>query len=161
MTIKPLLDQYAAYDRWAQTRFVERLSREDDAVLDAPATSSFPSLRATLMHMRNAENTWRGRLIGEPTTWPAEASTDIATVLSHTQRFHDLVQSMQDDDLLRIMTYHDLRGNPHEQVAWQMIMHALNHNSYHRGQVVTQMRMLGLDEVPNTDLVAFQRTLPK
>jgi uncharacterized damage-inducible protein DinB len=161
MTIKPLLDQLAAYDLWANTRFIDRLSKENDAMLDAPVPSSFPSLRATLLHIRDAGNTWCGRLTGTPTTWPAEEARDIGSLLKYTVRLRDQVLGMDDAALLAVMNYTDLRGHPHAQPAWQMIMHALNHASYHRGQVVTMMRVLKLDEVPNSDLVRYQRSLPK
>ena len=54
-------------------------------------------------------------------------------------------------------TYRDLRGNAHRQSAWQMIMHCCNHSTQHRGQLITQMRQLGLEEIPATDLVRFWR----
>jgi uncharacterized damage-inducible protein DinB len=41
-----------------------------------------------------------------------------------------------------------------------MLMHAFNHASYHRGQAVTIMRQLSLEEIPALDLVVFQRSLP-
>ena len=45
MSANELIKHYADYDQWANTRLVERLQREADAVLDAPVKSSFPSLR--------------------------------------------------------------------------------------------------------------------
>jgi uncharacterized damage-inducible protein DinB len=159
MTIKPLLDQLAGYDLWANTRFIDRLSKENDAILDAAVPSSFPSLRATLLHIRDAHNTWCGRLTGTPTTWPAEAGQDIGSLLKYAVRLQDQVRGMDETTLLQVMHYHDLRGNAHVQPAWQMIMHAFNHGTYHRGQVVTMMRVLKLDDIPNTDLVRYQRSL--
>ena len=56
MNATELIAHYADYDQWANARLVERLMREPAAVLDAPVKSSFPSLRDTLMHIRNAEH---------------------------------------------------------------------------------------------------------
>lgn len=36
----------------------------------------------------------------------------------------------------------------------QIILHAINHTSYHRGQIVTMLRMLGV-QAPNTDLTHY------
>jgi uncharacterized damage-inducible protein DinB len=159
MDVKHLIDHYAAYDLWANTRLVERLSREPEAVLDAPVRSSFPSLRATLMHIRDAEHVWTCRINGVKHNWPAEADGSLGTLLKHNATLVDLVRHSDADALLRTCTYHDLKGNAHEQPAWQMLMHCFNHASYHRGQVVTIMRGLELVGIPALDLVVYQRTL--
>jgi len=159
MEVIPLIDQFSAYDLWANTRLVERLSREAEAVLDTPVKSSFPSLRATLLHIRDAEHVWLCRLQGTKHNWPAEPDMAIGTLLKHTVLLRDHVRSMDDHALERICTYHDLKGNTHVQPGWQLLMHCFNHSSYHRGQVVTLMRGLGLEEIPTLDLVVYQRSL--
>ena len=78
--------------------------------------------------------------------------------MARAARFRDHVITLPLDGLLRECAYKDLKGTPYVQQAWQMIMHCLNHSSYHRGQVVTQMRELGLEDIPRTDLIHFQRT---
>ncbi|MBK6627735.1 MAG: DinB family protein [Flavobacteriales bacterium] len=155
--LSTLIQQYAAYDHWASTAFVDRLKEEPDALLDRHAASSFPTLRGTLMHIRDAENAWFLRLTGATMRWPAEPTQELDTLMPHVERFTGYARSLDEEGLMATCRYHDLKGNPYAQPAWQMIMHALNHSSYHRGQVVTQMRALGLERIPRTDLVAFQR----
>ncbi len=159
MTITQLVHQYADYDRWANAQFIERLSAEPDAVLDAPVKSSFPSLRGTVLHLRDAINAWYRRLDGLPPQWPAEGGGDIGGLLWYGALFHAKVLAMEEAALIGPIRYTDLRGNQHEQPAWQIIMHACNHATYHRGQLVTIMRTLGLEGIPPTDLVKYQRTL--
>ena len=161
MGIKAILDHYADYDRWANARFVERLKGEAPAVLAAPAPGSFPSLRTTLLHIRDAENAWWGRLTGTPTVWPAEESLDITSLIRHAERFSALVHELEEAALMEERTYKDLKGNAHVQSAWQMVMHCLNHGTQHRGQLITQMRSLGLADIPANDLVVFQRSLDR
>lgn len=159
MSIKPLLDQLAGYDLWANTRFVERLQREPAEVLDRPVPNSFPSLRATLLHIRDAENAWSCRLTGARATWPAETDTSIESLLKYTVRLRDLVIGMDEAALVSERTYQDLRGNTHIQAVWPMLMHCFNHSTQHRGQLITMMRALGLEGIPANDLVVYQRTL--
>lgn len=154
-----ILHEYANYDRWANERFIERLAKEPDAVLDAQAPSSFPSLRKTLLHIRDAEAAWTSRIVGEPARWPAEESQDIRTLLTHGQRLNELVLGMDDAALQGERVYRDLKGNEHRGVVWRMLMHCFNHSTQHRGQLITQMRQLGLDGVPANDLIVFQRSL--
>lgn len=157
MHISTLIHHYAAYDLWASTRICERLSREPDSVLDAPVRSSFPSLRSTLMHVRNAEAAWFQRMSGIPQVWPAEASEELSTFLKHVNTMCDYARSLSADDLLANATYKDLKGNSHTSPRWQALMHCFNHGSYHRGQLVTMMRSLALEEIPAMDLIVFQR----
>jgi uncharacterized damage-inducible protein DinB len=154
-----LIHEYAAYGHWANARFVERLSREAAAVLDTTVASSFPSLRATLLHIRDAENAWTLRLLGEPSRWPADPSPDLATIMPFANRFKELVLSYSADDLLAEHAYKDLKGNTHASPAWRMIMHCINHGTQHRGQLITMMRGLGLGAIPANDLVVFQRSV--
>src|SRR5690606_37807539 len=77
MQLHELLAHYAGYDLWANHRFVERLEQETDELLDREVKSSFPSLRETVLHIRNAEHTWLCRIKGEAYQWPAEPETSI------------------------------------------------------------------------------------
>lgn len=161
MDIRSFLDPYAAYDQWANARIAERLATEPDSVLDAPVKSSFPSLRATLMHIRDAGCVWRQRSLGEPPIWPAEASTAIGTFMRHVDLLREHVRALSATDLLADISYQDLRGNTHVQPRWQALMHCFNHATYHRGQLVTMMRMLDLGGIPQLDLVVHQRLAAK
>lgn len=162
MTIHPLISHLVDYTFWANTRFVERLQQEPEEVLDREVTSSFPSLRATLLHIRDAECAWTHRLQERaPIPWPAGTSTTLDTVLDHSGRLRELVLAATDQWLEGQVVYADLRGNRHEQVRWQMILHCCNHGTQHRGQLITMMRTLGLDRIPANDMIVFQRSLRK
>ncbi len=154
-----LLKQYADYDLWANKRLVERLGVEPADVLDRNVASSFPSLRLTVLHMRDAANTWLKRLLGQPYTWPAGPEMDLADLLRRCEAFHDHVSALSGEDLSRMVIYRDLRGNEHVQPVWQILMHCLNHNTQHRGQLITMMRALALERIPNVDLIGYQRSV--
>ncbi len=157
MDIRQLIDQYAAYDLWANARIADRLSREEEARLDVVVKSSFPSLRGTLMHIRNSECIWLDRLLERAPRWPAEALEGFDTFLKHITAMRDHVRSLGPEDLAGHVEYKDLRGNVHRQQRLQILMHCFNHSSYHRGQLVTIMRQLDMTDIPPMDLVVFQR----
>ncbi len=156
-----LIDHLSAFDLWANTLFVRRLDREPDDVLDRAVPSSFPTLRRTILHIRDAEAAWTDRILKQPQRWPAEEGTAIGSLLTHSTRLRDHVARMTPAALEKVIAYQDLRGNTHQQPVWQMLMHCFNHSTYHRGQLVTMMHALGMDEVPHSDLVIFQRSLKK
>ncbi len=158
-SIAALLHEYAAYDLWANMRFVERLRDEPEAVLDAPTPNSFPSLRKTILHIRDAENAWMYRLKGEPVPWPANEGQDLEGLLRVGQRLRDLTISYDEAALNSEREYRTLKGDPFKAQVWRMLMHCFNHSTQHRGQLITMMRSLDLGDIPANDLVVFQRTV--
>lgn len=154
-----LLREYADYDLWANTRFVERLAREPDNVLDAPVASSFPSLRKTVLHIRDAENAWLCRLMGQPVPWPADDTIDMNGLLRVSRELHAFTHGCAEADLDGPREFKTLKGDPQQSRVWRMLHHCFNHSTQHRGQLITMMRSLGLADIPANDLVAFQRTL--
>lgn len=159
MDVTELIREYAGYGLWANARFVERLGKEPAGTLDRPVKSSFPSLRATLLHIRDAECAWHLRIRGLPPRWPAEEATDIRTLLTHSAALHDRVRSLTAEDLQRTVHSTTRAGKPFSGRVLSLLMHTFNHSTFHRGQLVTMMRALGLEEVPNTDLLTYQRSL--
>lgn len=154
--MKELIHQYAAYDLWANTRLVERLQREDVHLLDRHVKSSFPSLRQTMFHIRDAGNTWYQRIFGEPALAFGE---EIDSVLKMSTAMQDRVRGLDEAGLDATVHYARANGMSYAQPRWQLLMHCFNHASYHRGQVITIMRQLDLADMPRTDLVAYQRLL--
>jgi uncharacterized damage-inducible protein DinB len=80
-------------------------------------------------------------------------------VLPISRRYHALVVGMDEVALRAVISYADLKGRVHAQPAWQLVLHCINHGTQHRGQLITQMRVLGLEAIPANDLVVYQRTL--
>jgi uncharacterized damage-inducible protein DinB len=63
---------------------------------------------------------------------------------------------LNDEDWLRQMSYKTLSGMPMVTPLWEMVLHVVNHGSYHRGQVTTMIRQLGSKPI-NLDLIGFYR----
>jgi uncharacterized damage-inducible protein DinB len=47
------------------------------------------------------------------------------------------------ESLARPVSYVNLRGETWTYPLWQMLLHLLNHQTFHRGQVTTLLRQLG------------------
>ena len=139
-----------------RARIVERLQRENEGVLDRHVKSSFPSLRLSIAHIRDASNAWYERIFETPLL---ELDKGIGALLKMSVAMNDKVQALDDEQLLRTVTYANSKGVKYTQARWQLLTHCFNHASYHRGQVITIMRQLDLTDIPNTDMVAYQRLL--
>ena len=49
---------YAAYNIWANNRLINNLSKQNDELLNRELTASFPTIRATILHLWLAETGW-------------------------------------------------------------------------------------------------------
>jgi uncharacterized damage-inducible protein DinB len=67
--MKELLQQYAAYNIWANKILFERISKLNEEQLHKEIASSFPSIYKTVIHMWQAEDVWwqRLKLVENPT----------------------------------------------------------------------------------------------
>jgi uncharacterized damage-inducible protein DinB len=52
------------------------------------------------------------------------------------------------------LSYRNLKGEPATFPLGQLMLHAVNHSTYHRGQITTLLRQLGAQPV-STDLVLY------
>jgi uncharacterized damage-inducible protein DinB len=123
-------------------------------------------VRGTLAHTYWAEWVWLQRWKGLPN--PAktdEGEFADVTVLSERWRvlnghrqawFRGLAPSAASETL----HYRLMNGAESDSPLGSLVQHLANHSSYHRGQVVAMLRMLGAKGVA-TDLTAFDREHPE
>ncbi len=150
------------YGSWANARMFGAAEALPEARLDAVAASSFPSLQATLAHIVGAEWIWLRRWLGESPgsapTWAggaplAELESRRAAVETERAAFLD---RLADGDLDAPVTYRGLDGQGFSLPLGKLMRHVVNHSTYHRGQIATQLRQLGRTP-PNTDYTRFLR----
>lgn len=53
--------------------------------------------------------------------------------------------------------YHNSKKERFKQPVADALEHLFLHQSYHRGQLVTMLRQLGIKEIPATDYIVFTR----
>lgn len=58
---------------------------------------------------------------------------------------------------LATVSYRSLASVAATSPIWQVAGHVVNHGTYHRGQVTTMSRQLGVHHVQGTDLITFFR----
>jgi uncharacterized damage-inducible protein DinB len=55
-----------------------------------------------------------------------------------------------------VITYRAMNGSPYANPLGELLRHVVNHGTYHRGQVATLLRQLGV-KPPQTDLILYYR----
>lgn len=162
--MKELLVQNARYNVWANKLITDVLLKLTDEQLDQEIVSSFPSIRQTAYHSWGAEDIWLQRLaLAERPVWTPHSFTGTfaeacaawqkasAELLQFTEKQYD------DKALQHEVLYYDLKKMPQKTPVYQILQHVFNHATYHRGQLVTMMRQVGVTEIPQTDFIAFVR----
>jgi uncharacterized damage-inducible protein DinB len=122
--------------------------------------SSHRSVRDTLTHILAAEWIWLERWKGvSPKALLNSAEFESVESLKRRwaevdRGYEDFIESVTDDQLPKVISYANTKGEEWSYPLWQMFQHVMNHSTYHRGQVVTMLRQLGA-EVSAVDLLVF------
>lgn len=153
------------YHYWARDRMLEAVESLSHDQLTHDLGNSFPSVRDTLSHLHGSEWIWLSRLQGtSPTSGlPHERFPDQAAVrAAWTQTeagIRAFVADLDQAGLERVIEYRLLSGQPVSNRTWHVVQHMVNHATYHRGQVTTMLRQLGVGPPKSLDLITFYRDL--
>lgn len=147
------------YACWARDRQLQACASLTQEQLLRPLGGSFTCLRDTIMHLLGVEWLWLERWRGNsPRALPS--SEELPTLDAIRERWKEVERNMRaylseldEDALVKVVTYTGTRGNTWTYQQWRMIMHLLNHQSYHRGQVTSLLRQLG-EKPPAVDFLA-------
>jgi uncharacterized damage-inducible protein DinB len=150
-----------AYTIWADRQVLQALDEVPAEDLTRDTGTSFGSVLGTMAHILGAEQVWLSRFLGVslqslPST---EDFPDLASLRSSWEDFWPQLEvflaSLAEDQLERDFTWTNFAGEVHTVPFRQALLHVVNHSTYHRGQVVAQLRQLGRS-APSTDLVYWR-----
>jgi uncharacterized damage-inducible protein DinB len=158
--VQTLLD----YHYWARDIILDAVTEVPRDKFLQPVESSFKSLRDTVAHVYAADLVWYNRWLGLPPSGLVAYdqfpdATSIRTAWKDLEtNVRQYVINLGDAGVNRTYDYKLLSGAPDTAPFWQMLVHVVNHASYHRGQVTTLLRQLGASPPKQTDMIAFFRT---
>jgi uncharacterized damage-inducible protein DinB len=151
------------YHYWARDRILDAVAKLSDEQYSADLSSSFRSIRETLVHVYSAEFIWCERWHGQLPSGmlPASGYPDIATLrpewLKLENKMRSFLEILGEDGIQRVIVYRTFAGQEYSQVYWQMLQHVVNHASYHRGQITTMIRQLKAAPPQSMDMITFYR----
>lgn len=155
---KPYLD-YAIYNIWANNRLINNLLDLDNELIERELVSSYPTIRATILHIWFAEIGWLSRLNGNG--WEATKVTNFSGNIEElfkawqdtSEAFKNFVASVELEKEIEF----EHKGEKFSIPSSEIIQTVFNHGSYHRGQVVMMMRQLGITQIVQTDYIEWVR----
>lgn len=155
MGLKNLMTNYAEYNLWVNQQFVKWLTSKSDELLHKEVPSSFSSIVKTLNHIWATEEYWYS-IIAETSEFDKREIEELLT----TDVFNGLLnRSSQLAQLIKSFTEEELSKNIKIESPWfqcdlpkyEYLMQVINHGTYHRGQIVTIGRNIGITDATNSD----------
>lgn len=154
------------YTRWADARTADAVAKLAPEQFTRDLGSSLKSVRDTVVHIASAQWIWLSRWKGtspaamwNPAEFPTAASIREKAQAVTEERMAFLA-AQTEASLAQVVHYKNLKGEPTAFPLGQLMLHTVNHSTYHRGQVTTLIRQLGAQPV-STDLVLYFAELAK
>lgn len=161
--MKEIFKQYAAYHVWANSLLLETIEALPEEQQVAEISSSFPGLYKTVLHMLDAESIWWQRIrLQERIDRPSESFSGSFSALSkllqvQSRQWQEWIDNSPSHGLEHEFIYFNFKRERFKQPVHQMLLHLFNHGTYHRGQLVTILRQLGVEKIPATDFIIWSR----
>lgn len=140
------------YNAWANKRVLDCLNRQhvaDEKIL------------SLMSHVLSAQFIWLNRIKGLPTSpfplWQLYKLNELMTMADDVGK-NWLAFVEDNDDFERVLVYKNYVGDPYENKVEQIMIHLVNHGTYHRGQVALLLRQKGYEPV-NTDFITYDRVI--
>ena len=153
---------YTEYNYWANKRLVNWLDNIPMNIITTQIKSSYPSIYFTIYHLITTEGYWLSKITGTKYELPQikEEALIFGEFKNQSRIFNEAVQQLRKEDFEREVEMDvkakgiQLKG---KYSVMELIHQCMNHSTYHRGQIVTMARTLGIeDEIPSTDFFIFK-----
>jgi uncharacterized damage-inducible protein DinB len=152
-----LVRDYVAYNSWANRTLVRWLKNKPVGLMEQVVPSSFPSIKETLVHIWDTQRFWLAVIQQTPpppsfrmTGFDGTLDEAFEGILEHSSQFESYVNSLSGlelDEKIHLATPW-FEAN---RSRFEYIHHTMNHGTYHRGQLITIGRNVGLTDAPMTD----------
>lgn len=157
MILKNLILNYTSYNLWANEAIIHYLKNIEKELLNKTVPSSFSSINFTIQHLLRAQKFWLAFIKQEDTSgfkW-AVRNEDIEVyfeeLLENSAELKRICNLFTEAELLEILSLQQ-NWEKNKLPRYEYILHVVNHSTFHRGQLVTILRMLGVkDGIPATD----------
>jgi uncharacterized damage-inducible protein DinB len=158
------LGKLIRYKACANDLLFEAVATMPEAALVAPQPIVFGSLARTLNHLLAMDHVWQSHLRGAPhdlkTRNPdsCPAFAQIAQAQKEMDRWYiEYVEALTPAGRDEIVEFMFIGGGPGSMTRADILLHVVNHGTYHRGHIAQMMR--GSQSPPITDYPVFLKSI--
>ena len=147
-----------SFHNWRRGKVSALLQEVDQAYFEKQLPGSFGSLYIILNHLVWAEKIWLGRVNHDEVA--TMKATDTQGLLDAwaavTTKWLQLVEGTDDAKLLDQVKYFTSTGDEFENSILEIVMHMVDHSTYHVGQMMNAVRGFGIEPV-STNYIHYLR----
>ena len=161
--MKEILEEYASYNLLANQKISQSILSMDEVLQQQLISSSYPNIYSTVLHLWDAESIWWQRIkLHEHIVVPSVAFNPtmkevVNGLLNQSALWKEFVSGSSELRLRHVFEYKTTHKESIKQPLYRAIHHVFNHSTYHRGQLVTMMRILGEKKIPATDFILLSK----
>lgn len=155
---------FTRYKAWADAVFLAVVADLPEHELVAPRAIGFGSLARTLHHSYCMDFVWQCHLLGRPHGLATRNPVEHPGIheLAEAQRridawYVDYARSLSPAEFDGIVDFEFIGGGRGAMTRSAIVLHVVNHTTYHRGQAADILYHLGVFP-PATDLPVFLRS---
>lgn len=144
-----ILEELFIYNRYANKKVIATLQQHK--IAQGKGINLFS-------HILNAHHTWIARIKGEPVTYGVWQVHTLSQFEQIDQQNHQNTTYILNEalDLNRTISYQNSSGKSFVNSFRDILLHIVNHSTYHRGQIASIIREQGFDP-PVTDYIFYKR----
>jgi uncharacterized damage-inducible protein DinB len=110
-----------------------------------------------ICHTLNVQNIWTTRILRKPNSQGVWDVFNLNELQQLNLENHNLsLQMLAECTLYETMEYINTIGETFSNKVEDMVYHIINHGTYHRGQIITDLKSEGITPIP-TDYIFFRR----
>jgi uncharacterized damage-inducible protein DinB len=147
-----------AFHLWRQSQIATLLEGLNADLLAQPLNGSFGSLNIILHHLVWAEMVWLGRV--DNSTLAAMQDSDVKNMLkvwkATSAKWRSILASTDESGFRTPIAYFNTKGDRFENTLGEIVLHMIDHTTYHVGQMMNAVRGFGVDPV-QTNIIHYLR----
>lgn len=113
-----------------------------------------------LNHILNAQQIWNSRireLKPQSAVWEIHPIDELPEM--DLNNFKDTSNILDNTDLTKQLQYKISTGDSFDSKITDILFHVVNHSTYHRAQIATELKQCGIAPI-NSDFIVFKRLFP-
>lgn len=161
------IDMLTRYTCWANQRLYQALEAVPESDQKAPCPGRPQGMAGVLGHAYVVDLIWKGHLLGQDHGFTSRTApqyipcAELAGLQAREDAWYmDYARSLTGQDLQQAIEFRFVDGGAGCLTRGDMLLHVVNHKTYHRGYVADMLYGLGL-KPPTMDLPVFLRDVPQ
>ncbi len=143
------------YNDWANNRVLNIIAQAENDSIPVPE-----NVYELMSHILGAQEIWMYRLqnrLGGKELFALKPLSELIEINNRsTLEWKSLIQEHSNDFSDFALQYKNIEGQAFSNKLHEVIMHVVNHGTYHRGQISRALKAAGIQPV-STDFIVYSR----